>query len=119
MENAMLYIMQGLEHKNNGNHKAAITEFNKAIELDSEIEDAYAFRAGSFSSIGEWDKAIADYTHVITLNKNDENHVSRGLAYFMAGKHKEARPDLEEALRLNPECINAKNALAELEKIGF
>ena len=118
MENAQQHIMQGLEHKENGNHKAAITEFNKALELDSKNEDAYAFRGGSFGSLGEWDKAIADYTQAIDLNQRDENYVSRGIAYFMAGKHTEARPDFEEALRLNPENINAKAALAELVKIG-
>ena len=119
MENSQQHVTQGLEHKNNGNHKAAITEFNKAIKLDSKNENAYAFRGGSYGSLGDWDKAIADYTQAIALNKKDDNYVDRGIAYFMAGKYKEARPDLEEALRLNPEHTNAKAVLAELAKIGY
>ena len=119
MEDSHWHVVQGLQHKNNGNHKAAIAEFNKAIELDSTNENAYVFRGGSYGSLGEWGLAIADYTYAIDLNKKGDNYTSRGLAYFMAGEHEKAGSDLEEALRLNPEDPEAKAVMAELEKIGY
>jgi len=117
-DSARAYIMRGLDYKISGNHNAAITEFNRAIELDSKDANAYYFRGGIYGSLGEWEKTIADYTHAITLNQKDSYYVSRGVSYFMLEKNKEARSDLETALHLNPENVEAKSALTELEKIG-
>jgi len=112
------YVMRGLKYKTDGNHNAAITEFNRAIELDSNVADAYYFRGGVYGSLGDWEKAIADYTHAITLNQKDTYYVSRGGSYFMLDKNNEARSDLETALRLNPENVEAKLIMDQLESIG-
>jgi len=113
------HIMRGLEYKLSCSFNAAITEFSRAIELDSKNEDAYAFRGGTYGNLGEWGKAIADYTHAITLSQRDANYVSRGIAYFMLEKFNESRSDLETALRLNPDNDEAKMALKQLESIGY
>jgi len=112
------HVTQGVNYRVDGNFNMAITEFNRAIEMDSKNEDAYTFRGGVYGNLGEWEKAIADYTHAIALNQKDATYVSRGCSYFMVEKFKEARSDFETALRLNPENTQAKLALTELENIG-
>jgi len=115
---ALPYVMRGVEYKSAGSFNAAITEFNRAIKLDSKNEDAYAFRGNAYGNLDEWGKAIADYTHAIVINHRDANYVSRGIAYFMLDKYNEARSDLETALHINPENNEAKMAMEQLESIG-
>jgi len=117
-DSAQSHVMRGVEYRLNSNFNAAITEFTRAIELDSKNEDACAFRGGAYGALGEWEKALADFTHAVALNQKDANYVSRGIAYFMIDKFKEARSDLETALRLNPENEEAKMALEQLESVG-
>ena len=112
------YVIRGVEYAMDGDHHAAIAEFNRVIELDPKNEDAYAFRGSSYASLGEWDKAISDFTYVIALNRKDDYYFQRGGAYFMLEKFSEARSDLETALRINPENADAKATLDILESIG-
>ena len=116
--NSQSHVMRGLDYKYEGDHYAAIKEFDLAIELEPKNDDAYAFRGGEYANLGEWDKAISDYTQAITLNQSDANYLSRGCTYAMVEKFTEARSDLETALRLNPDNDEAKQAMALLESIG-
>jgi tetratricopeptide (TPR) repeat protein len=116
--NAMDYVMRGVEYKIKGDHNAAIKEFTSAIELDPKNFDAYAFRGFEYSQLDEWDKAISDYTQAIIINQRDSDYLSRGGAYFMIEKFKEARDDFETALYINPNNDEAKEAMALLESIG-
>lgn len=53
-----------------GDFKQAITNFNKAIELNPELMEAYSSRASAYASIGKFEQAVADCNKVIGLNPN-------------------------------------------------
>ncbi|GBU26914.1 hypothetical protein R84B8_00430 [Treponema sp. R8-4-B8] len=116
-EDASRYILQGFKYQFDGDHNAAIKEFNRAIELDPKNDDAYFFRGCEYFNLDEFVKAISDYTQAITLNQKDNYYLNRGYAYIKEKKFKEAHSDLETALRLNPDNNEAKNELAQLKSI--
>jgi len=113
------FIMKGLENVMKQNSNTAISDFSHAIELNPQSEEAYSFRAAEYRKTHNWDKAIFDYSRAIDLKKSDGNYTSRGCAYIMIEKYKEARNDLETALRINPDNDEAIQALALLESIGY
>ena len=113
------YIMKGLENVMKQNSNMAISDFSQAIELNPQSEEAYSFRAAEYRKTYNWDKAIFDYSRAIDLKKSDSNYASRGCAYIMVEKYKEARNDLETALRINKDNDEAIQSLALLESIGY
>jgi len=50
----------------------AITDFDRAIELDPADALAYINRGFAYAEIGDLDRAIADYTEVLRIS-NDPN----------------------------------------------
>jgi len=113
------FIMKGLENVMKQNSNMAISDFSQAIELNPQSEEAYSFRAAEYRKTYNWDKAIFDYSRAIDLKKSDGNYTSRGCAYIMVEKYKEARDDLETALRINKDNDEAIQSLALLESIGY
>ena len=113
-DTAQSCIMRGIENTMDGDLSAAIEEYTHAIELDPKNADAYGFRGGVYSDLGEWDKAISDHTHAIALRQKDTDYFNRGCSYFMSDKFSEARSDLEFALQLNPDNIEARHAIEQL-----
>ncbi len=53
-------------------YSRAIADFDRALELDSSLESVYVDRAFAYEDIGAYDKAIADYTHLINKRPTDE-----------------------------------------------
>ena len=56
------YYTRGLEHSKNGNHKLAIEDYTRAIELKPDYAEAYYNRGGAFLRLGEREKAKSDLT---------------------------------------------------------
>jgi tetratricopeptide (TPR) repeat protein len=58
------------EEGQGGDVPAAMDLLNKALELDPELERAYAFRGAAYEKLGELDKAIADWRKALSLAPN-------------------------------------------------
>ncbi|MDI6740780.1 MAG: tetratricopeptide repeat protein [Candidatus Edwardsbacteria bacterium] len=74
------------------------------------------YRGNYFASIGQPDKALADYAGAIALNPAYwKAYYNRGTLLALAGRNAEALPDLNRAIALQPDyrpaCVNKANVL--------
>jgi len=85
-----------------GLYEQAVTEFNKAIELDLEYAEAYNNRGNAYWNKGNFDRAIADYDKAIELDPEyAEAYSNRGFVCYLKGELTKAISDLEKCLELS------------------
>jgi len=65
---ANVLLLKAQLENNKGDYKAAIADYNKAVELDPKFVGAYNGRGDAKLNMGNYDGAIADYTKAIELN---------------------------------------------------
>ena len=88
----------------------AIVHYTEAINLNSELTEAYNNRGVAYKDKGEFDLAIQDYNKAIDLNpENAEAYNNRGVAYKGKGEFDLAIQDYNKAIDLNPENAKAYN----------
>jgi len=90
--------------------KAAIADYDKAIELRPDLAKAYNNRGVAHADKGEYDLAIADYDKAIELkHDNAEAYNNRGLAYDDKGEYDLAIANYDRAIELRPDYADAYN----------
>ncbi len=88
------------------------------------VASAYNRRGLAYQALGNFDRAIADYSESIRLDaKNFYARVNRGWAFNEKRDYEHALADLNEAIRLNPEYTpsynqrgNAHRGLGDLDQ---
>ena len=91
-----------------------IVHYTEAINLNSELANAYTNRGVAYVNKGEIDAAIQDYTKAIDLNPEDANaYYNRGVIYANKGEIDAAIQDYTKAIDLNPEDADAYNNRGE------
>jgi tetratricopeptide (TPR) repeat protein len=65
------YYDRGIAYGNKKDYDRAITDFNKAIELDPKYAAAYVGRAAGYANKSDRDRAIADYRKSLELDPNN------------------------------------------------
>ena len=99
---AVKYDERGIALALAGLYEQAVTEFNKAIELDPEYAMAYNNRGNAYWNRGNFDRAIADYDKAIELDPEyAEAYGNRGFVYYLKGELTKAISDLEKCLELS------------------
>ena len=94
----------GLTQADSGDHRRAISDFTKAIELDPEDTRYYSSRGASFNFLGEYDKAITDATKAIGLDPESvQGYTTRAGGYLALGEYDKAITDATKAIGLDPE----------------
>ncbi len=96
---AMAYCKRAYAYLFTGVYSAAINDFNKAIELKPEYNDAY-FGRGYLKEFGlkDFEGAIIDYTKAIELEPKDAHaYMFRGKIYYNTGNLKGAIEDYAKA----------------------
>src|SRR4029077_11055258 len=65
---------------------------------------------GAYFQLGQTDKAIAAYQHVIELEPNiDDGYLNIGAIYFQQGKYNECIPQFQKALEVQPYWLTYSN----------
>ena len=77
----------------------AIEDYNKAIELNPELAEAYNNRGVAYCIKGDYDRAIVDYNTAIALKRDytADAYYNRGEAWLHLGEWEKAKLDLTVA----------------------
>jgi tetratricopeptide (TPR) repeat protein len=95
-----------------------IDYFNKALQLNPNLAEAYEKRAIHYYFQRRYERAIQDYTRVIALWPDHlEAYRIRGMAFLKKGDFDLAISDLNRALELDPKLVSAYSYRAEAYRL--
>ena len=101
---------RGHTYEKRGNLDQAISDYNRALEIDPNYSDAYLNRGNAYQKRGNLAQAIPDYNKIIEMNPNYfKAYNSRGVAYQKKGNLDAAISDYSKALELNSDFPDAYN----------
>ncbi len=123
--------MRGRSFYEKKNYDSAISDLEKAIELDPNDANMYYWRGFCFYEKEDFDNAISDFSKAIELDPNDANiYYWRGICFYDKEDFDNAISDFSKAIELNPsdpehyywrgrsfyEKKNYDSAISDLEK---
>lgn len=95
------YVNRGNTLADEGKFDEAITYYNKAIDTNAKLVEAYYNRSIAYSKKGDDDQAISDLNKTIELNPNhDKAYYNRGLLYIVKRNYDQAVADYNKAVAL-------------------
>ena len=102
------YCDQARAYESEGQYFEAISEYNKAIEINPRCTEAYFNRGNLYQRWGQFDYAISDYNNAIEIGPvNTEVYNNRGNAFQRKGHYDRAISDYNKAIE-----FDSKNAKA-------
>lgn len=97
---ASAYVNRGLILKDRGNHVAALSDFDKAIRVDSTNLWARYHRANEYELKGDLPAALADIEKALQLDSSNGNLiVEHGVILMLLGRDKDAQAAFEPLLQ--------------------
>ncbi len=100
-KDADLYLERGKYFAGTEDDKNALPNFDRALQLNPKLADAYLGRAGVRLRRGETDLAIKDCNDALQIQQGYEGFSLRGDAYLKAGDYPNAIADYERCKRLD------------------
>lgn len=111
------YFYLGRIEWNLSNYAAAITEFDKAVNLGFVDYSVYNDRGYAKYLLKKYEEAIEDFDKAIKTNPTEASaYMWRGESYFSLGENKKARDDFTKYLELE-EDLDEKTKNEYIEKI--
>ena len=108
-------------HVNSGDNREALTDFNRAIELDPNFSEAYNNRGNLRLDSEDRQGALADFNRAIELNpSNATAHYNRGLLRVDFGDRQGAVADLQVAADLfqaSGDMVNYEKVREDLRRV--
>lgn len=99
---------KGLAHGKANEHKQAIEDYDKAIQLNPNNPVIYNDRGDSHLALNNHENALADYNQAIALNPNyDSAYINRSKCHLKNKNYAKSIADCDSAIR-----INSKNPVA-------
>lgn len=96
------FLRRGDEARREGYIEDALTCYDRAIELNPNLAEAYVGRGNAYTDGEEYELAIADYGDALRLTPDAAIYFCRGSAYAALGDHDRAISDYSDTLRHNP-----------------
>ena len=94
---------KGIQFLSEGRQRDAIATFDKAIQLNPRLAEAYHGRGMAYNETGRNEQALKDYDAALALNPQyTEAYFNRGNVYSDLGQYERALKDYNEAIRLDP-----------------
>ncbi|MEO8071913.1 MAG: tetratricopeptide repeat protein [Acidobacteriota bacterium] len=96
------HLRQGADYLEQKQYDQALSEFDRAVNADSNSAEAYKGRGDAYHFTGEDEKAIADYTEAINLGLNSaEIYRRRGFDQKSVLNFDKAIADYTDAIKLD------------------
>lgn len=112
---AGLYLERGQAHAALNDWERAIADFDRAIELEPDLAEAYHRRGLAYAARQDLDRARADLDEAVRRAPNQaEAWLDRGRLHYRQKNYSQALADLEQACRCDPRHVRAIQALAWL-----
>lgn len=112
------YYSEGVRQFEAGKYDDAIASFDKAIQQNPKLADAYHYRGQAYFHTKRFPNAIQDYDKVLQLApENAEAYHHRGQAYGSSGNNDQAIADYSQAINLKPDFAAAYSDRAQAYKI--
>lgn len=116
-QNGLLFVNLGTIQRRLGKLQDAEVSYTCAISLLEENTVAYSTRASLYAEIEQYQKAIDDYSVVISRNPEDEDALyERALCRLMNSDTIGARLDLETIDKFNPKSAKSRLGMAMVYK---
>ena len=99
-----------------GDLGSALTDLNHTLEINGNDRRAYSNRGKLYSSLGNYQYAVDDYTRSLTMTGGvDQDYLlkRRASAYFELGQYAEALSDLSQAINQTPDDLSALTSIAQ------
>jgi tetratricopeptide (TPR) repeat protein len=91
------------EFLDKGDYINAVSFFNRVIDLEPKMTDAYLMRGLAYRNLEKYKEAMDDYNEILTIDPNSAAaYNNRGVAYWRQGKFKEALSDYNKTISLAP-----------------
>lgn len=109
-DHAGAYFRRANAYADRGDHKKALKDSDRAIELKPDYTDAYIHRGIYSNALGQYQSAIQDLTKATELNpKNAVAYSNRAVVYLNLHDYQKGLKDLDKAIELNPRYESAYN----------
>lgn len=122
MNDYKYYLDYGIFDIQDGKYQDAIEKINKSLEFKNDWEIPYFYRGVANQALENFDDAILDYTKSIQLNEKMTDAYYNRAKILLSRKDIEnpdierAVSDLEKALELDPNFVNALYAMGAAQK---
>jgi len=98
------YYNRGCVYDKLGNLIGALSDYNMAIEINSDYADAYNNRGYIYLRQGKYTQAISDFTKAIAINPDIAGYYyNRGLAFRQQGYYVQAISDFTKTIAIDPD----------------
>jgi tetratricopeptide (TPR) repeat protein len=112
---AKKYYEQGIDNGKKGKLNEALSNFNRAIELNPNYAEAYERRGLTQQLKGWFEDALSDYNKAIEINpKFAEAYNNKGVTYAALRRNEQALSSYNKALELKPNYTDAYNNIGAL-----
>lgn len=116
---AEAYLNRGVAYNAQNRFKQALPDFERAGLLADDLPELWLGWGTALLGVEDYRGAIEKLSHAVLDDPElAVAHAKRGYAYLQLGRpyFRQARSDLETALRVNPELVDALNNLGLLER---
>jgi len=109
----IIIILSSLTYQRCKVWKDSITLWNDVLKKYPYNPTAHNNRGRAYSSLGEYDKAIADYNQALSTQVSSDDlryaliYFNRGIAYFNKNEYDSALADYNQVLKLKPDFAAA------------
>jgi tetratricopeptide (TPR) repeat protein len=83
-----------------------VADFNKALELDPDMEEIYWYRADAYRALNNLEQALKDYRRAAATDPEDSIlFLNQGTILMMMGRYEEALEMLRRSIVLDPDNL--------------
>ena len=101
-EGASAFHKKGIAKLDSKDYSGAISDFTKAVEIDSKYTAAYKDRGWAQLNLNDYSGAIEDYTKAIVLDQNDaQSYHRRGTSLWFLKDYPGAIADYDKAIEID------------------